>query len=164
MASKAAWAVILAAPLAAFTTAKASACVHGERTANGIVYHEVGPRCPNDDPWSRPTMEQRQAAERQQAAEAEARRAAQQGRAVRRLSDDQCSALIRPLSHGVAAMGPTWVAGQPSRDNHYMTPQENWCMAQARSHSAPADNVFPGLLPDGYHADYLGIGHWRISR
>lgn len=34
----------------------------------------------------------------------------------------------------------------------------------ARTHSSsPANNVFPGILPRGWHGDYLGNGLWTIG-
>jgi hypothetical protein len=150
---------------AAASLSPASAeCVRGEVEAGAVVLPWGGHQCPGDDPWSRPTKEQRLAAERQAAAVSVQERQARQGRGVRRMSDDQCYALLRGVPNDVAVMGSPWHPGEPSPDNPYMTAQENWCMALGRGQTSVADHPFPGFLPDGYHATYLGNGHWRISR
>jgi hypothetical protein len=152
--------VLAAAPVAA----SAQHCIRGEVQRDGsIVYPELGPRCPGDDPRSRPTRDQREAAERQFFAASMERRQAAQGVAVHRMSLDRCETLLQSVPRGVAPLGPLWHPGQPSPDNPYMTPQENWCRALTRAQSSPADNRYPGMLPDGWHATYLGNGRWRVS-
>ena len=92
-----------------------------------------------------------------------AQRQAAQGNAVRRMNSDRCGALIRAVPGGVHPLGPPWHPGEPSPYNTFMTPQENWCMAQGRAQESVADNRYPGILPNGWHATYLGNGRWRVS-
>lgn len=152
--------VAFAVPMAA----NAEQCVRGEVQRDGSVLYPWGPRCPGDDPRSRPTRDQREAAEREQFAADEAQRQAAQGPKIRRMSLDRCFDLLQKVPNGVAPLGPSWHPGEPSPDNPYMTRQENWCRALGRSQESVADNPYPGMLPDGYHATYLGNGHWRVSR
>lgn len=128
---------------------RAQACVQGQITPHGIVYPELGPRCATPPVYPSDKKAEALADER--------RRSQHYGGSVRHLSDDQCYAVLRrvpgyvaPLNHG-------------NEHSPYLTPQENWCMALGRGHESPADNTFPGLLPDGVHATYLGNGAWSIT-
>jgi hypothetical protein len=92
------------------------------------------------------------------------RRIAEQGSAARKLNDRQCERFIHGLPSEGAPMGKLWSPGQPSEDNPYYTPQENYCLALSRSHVSPAEApVYPGMLPVGWHATYLGNGYWQLT-
>lgn len=113
----------------------------------------------------RPTKAQQADIERGLAV-SEAEREVKQGHIVRRLSDDQCIkltvALDKPGSPSPYAVGGLWRAGEPSNYNRFLTPQENYCIELSRSHISPADNSFPGMLPEGAYAAPLGNGAWII--
>ena len=163
---------VAAVLLAATATSQARACVHGELEAGGLVYpakaFEVGQtKCPRAEDLARPSREQRIALERKQAAAEELTRQAAQGHVVHRLSDDQCTNLILRVPGYATAypLVPTWPGpGSPNPWNPYLTAQENWCIGLMQSHTSPADNQFPGLLPSGWHAVPIGNGSWQITR
>jgi hypothetical protein len=157
-------AIFAIAALAAVHAGSAYACVEPELQGGSIVYPELGPECPASDAYKRPSREQRIEQERQAAVADVQRRTVQQGNKVHRVSDDACeNLLLRVPQPATSDLAPPWVTGQPSPYNQYLTPQENWCMALGRSHESPANNQFPGMLPDGWHAVPLGNGSWQIN-
>ena len=91
------------------------------------------------------------------------RERAQHGRVVH-MSNERCYGVVEKIPGAAAPLGPVWHPGEPSQPSPYLTPQENWCMALGRSQEAPADNTFPGFLPEGARATYLGDGRWQITR
>lgn len=90
-------------------------------------------------------------------------REAKQGSTVRRLSITQCQRVTLSATANANpspyALGPNWRSGEY---NKYLTPQENYCIAEARSHISPANNRFPGMLPEGVTATPLGNGGWWL--
>lgn len=73
----------------------------------------------------------------------------QQGEIVKPLSGTGCMTYLLGVPHQAFALGPRWDVGGQSPTNPYLTPQENYCVAQQRAATSP-----PGSLPDGATATY----------
>ena len=81
-----------------------------------------------------------------------ARRLEQQGGRVRRLSLEQC---VNYTDYPLYNNAP----GAPNAP--YVTPQENYCVAQARANVV---HVNPIPAPEGWSAVGLGSGHYLYTR
>ncbi len=95
---------------------------------------------------------------------AEASREAVQGQ-VKSISRSRCDTVLVAIpKEAMDAMsqdfGPT---GRRPLPSPLLTPLENMCMESAQSRMEPSNNQFPGLLPDGARATYLGNGGWEIN-
>lgn len=101
-------------------------------------------------------------AEAAQAIEADtislARRESSQGSNTKRLSDNQCYSLLEGVPGDAFSRGDITGRGV----NSLLTPQEQYCIDLGRSHESPANNVFPGMLPEGARAVPTGPGGWLV--
>jgi hypothetical protein len=101
---------------------------------------------------------------RQSLADQETKREQAQGGRVVHMSLDGCYKVNAGIPGAAFPLAPISNLGEVSDTNPYLTPQENWCEALGRGQESPANNTFPGFLPEGARATYLGDGRWQITR